>query len=398
MRDVDVVVAGGGVAGSFAAAMLGRAGIKTVLLDPHPIYPPDFRCEKLDAAQLETVALTGLGDAILNASTPFSEAWVARFGRLVEVRPEAARGILYDTLVNTARNCISAPCETIQRKAVNVSTGPDVQRVILSNGETISTRLVVIATGLNVGLRHKLAIRQEVISANHSISIGFNVQPVGRKHFPFSSLTYFAERPSDRMGYITMFPIDGSMRVNLFGYRDLHDPFLQQLRDQPQQVLHAMWPGLRQILGDFAVDGRVHIRPVDLYVTKEFEKDGIVLVGDAFSTSCPAAGTGVRKALVDVERLCNIHIPRWLTTPGMTAQKIAAFYEDNIKRECDEFSARKAFEFRSFSIDQGMYWNAMRRAKFLGQWVRGTARRTRKLRGPGSARRFVQGAALAKSN
>ena len=57
--------------------------------------------------------------------------------------------------------------------------------------------------------------------------------------------------------------------------------------------------------------------------------EGVVLVGDAFCTSCPAGGTGVRKALLDVERLCNVHIPHWLATPGMGIQKVTAFYEDD---------------------------------------------------------------------
>ena len=48
LRHADVVIAGGGLAGSLAAAMLGRAGIDAVLVDPRPVYPPDFRCEKPD--------------------------------------------------------------------------------------------------------------------------------------------------------------------------------------------------------------------------------------------------------------------------------------------------------------------------------------------------------------
>ena len=92
-------------------------------------------------------------------------------------------------------------------------------------------------------------------------------------------------------------------------------------------------------MGDFTVPSFVQIRPVDLYVTKGYRQDGVVLVGDAFSSSCPAAGTGARKVLVDVERLCNVHIPRWLATPGMGEAKIAAFYDDPVKQACDALSS-----------------------------------------------------------
>ena len=80
----------------------------------------------------------------------------------------------------------------------------------------------------------------------------------------------------------------------------------------------------------------------------------MVLVGDAFATSCPAAGTGARKVLVDVERLCNVHIPRWLETPGMGEEKIAAFYDDPVKQASDAYSTEKAYGLRSFTIDTSL--------------------------------------------
>ena len=213
MRHTDVVIAGGGLAGSLAAAMLGRAGIDAVLVDPHPVYPPDFRCEKLDRVQLRTLKLTGLADAVISASTPDQECWVARLGRVVDKLPGVPqRGILYDTLVNTVRSQIPNRTEFIQAKVTDISTGPERQTVKLSNGDEISARLVVLATGLNIGVRQKLGIDREVISPGHSISIGFDVQPEGRPAFPFSALTYFAERPADRMAYITLFPIGATMR------------------------------------------------------------------------------------------------------------------------------------------------------------------------------------------
>jgi 2-polyprenyl-6-methoxyphenol hydroxylase-like FAD-dependent oxidoreductase len=371
MRHTDVAIVGGGLAGSLSAAMLGRAGIDAVLVDPHPVYPADFRCEKLDGPQMRTLKLTGLAEAVMRASTLDQEFWMARSGRVIVKRQGDQHGILYDTLVNTIRAQIPAHTEFIHAKVVDISTGPERQTVKLSNGEEITARLVILATGLNIGVRQKLDIDREIVSAGHSISIGFDVTPAEGRAFPFSSLTYFAERPADRMAYISLFPIGAAMRANVFGYRDLHDPWLKQFRDAPKETMLAMWPRLKRLMGDFTVSGFVKIRPIDLYVSHGYRQDGIVLVGDAFSTTCPAAGLGARKVMVDVERLGNVHIPRWLETPGMGKAKIAAFYDDPVKQACDAHSAKKAFELRSSCIDPTLPWAAMRVAKFVLHWGKG---------------------------
>jgi 2-polyprenyl-6-methoxyphenol hydroxylase-like FAD-dependent oxidoreductase len=62
--------------------MLGRAGVEAVLIDGHKLYPKDFRCEKLDASQVELLRKTGLLEAVARAATPDLEVWVARFGRV----------------------------------------------------------------------------------------------------------------------------------------------------------------------------------------------------------------------------------------------------------------------------------------------------------------------------
>src|SRR5580765_4063709 len=99
MTDTDVAVVGGGLAGSTAAAMLGRAGVRTTLIDPHPVYPPDLRCEKLDGGQVDILRKTGLAEAVLRAATYDGRVWIARFGYLLDDKPSDQHGILYDTLV-----------------------------------------------------------------------------------------------------------------------------------------------------------------------------------------------------------------------------------------------------------------------------------------------------------
>jgi 2-polyprenyl-6-methoxyphenol hydroxylase-like FAD-dependent oxidoreductase len=376
MRETDIAIVGGGLAGSLAAAMLGRAGIRHVLVDPHPTYPPDFRCEKLDASQVALLHKTGLAGPVLRATTQDDELCVARFGRLIDRRPNAQYGFSYDTLVNAVRAEIPPESVLMVGKVTAFETGPDRQTLMLSTGEFISARLVVLANGLNLALRHQLGIGREVLSACHSISIGFNLAPVGRRGFDFRALTYFPERVTDRMAYLTLFPINHVMRANLFVYRDMHDPWLRQMKSAPQEALQALMPGLCRLTGETEISD-VKIRPVDLVVSTNYRHAGIVLAGDAFATSCPAAGTGCNKVLTDVERLCNHHIPRWLETDGMGADKIAAFYDDPVKVACEAFSRDKALFLRALSTEPGTLWQVRRLLRFVSGASVGALRRLR---------------------
>jgi 2-polyprenyl-6-methoxyphenol hydroxylase-like FAD-dependent oxidoreductase len=383
MRYTDIAIVGGGLAGSTTAAMLGRAGISAILIDPHPVYPPDFRVEKLSGCQqVQRFRKTGIAEATLRAATHDGENWIARFGTLLDKRPSQQYGIMYDALVNAIRAEIPADTESLFSKVISISAGPERQKLVLSSGEEISPRLVVLANGLNVGLRHQLGIERRIVSACHSISLGFDLVPVGRAAFDFPALTYFSERSSDRIPYLTLFPIGSRMRANLFAYRQIDDPWLQQMRRAPAQTLKASLPRLCRITGEFEVVGDVKIRPADLYVSTGHRQPGMVLVGDAFETSCPVTGTGTDKVFTDVERLCNVHIPNWLATDGMDETKIAAFYDDPVKTACDAWSSAKAYHFRSVSIDDGLYWKAQRWARFVAWFSEGTLRQLRTPAGP----------------
>jgi 2-polyprenyl-6-methoxyphenol hydroxylase-like FAD-dependent oxidoreductase len=275
------------LAGSLAAAMLGRAGIDCTLIDPNEVYPNDFRCEKLDGPQTELLQKTGLAEPVLRAATFDRRNWVARYGVVVERRPGDQHGIFYTPLVNTVRAQISERVAFIKTKAQGIATSAGRQNVTLANGEIVDARPVLLANGLSVSLRDQLNLKRAILSACHSITIGFTMKPRGRAESNFPALTYYAERPADRAALITMFPIGSSMRANLFVYRELEDTWLLRMRRTPQEALYEMMPGLRRLAGDFDVDGRVEIRPIDLYVTHGHLQPGLVLAGDAFATSCP---------------------------------------------------------------------------------------------------------------
>jgi 2-polyprenyl-6-methoxyphenol hydroxylase-like FAD-dependent oxidoreductase len=199
--------------------MLGGAGFDAVLIDPHTTYPPDFRCEKLDGTQVRLLHKTGLADPVLRAATLDEEVSIARFGHVVEKRPNDQYDIFYHTLVNTIRAQIPPGVGFVHGKVAAISTSPDRQKIAMSNGEEICARLIILANGLNIGLRHTLCISREIVSPNHSISIGFDLKPVDRPAFDFHALTYYPEHFADRMAYLALFPIGTTMRANFFVYR-----------------------------------------------------------------------------------------------------------------------------------------------------------------------------------
>ena len=201
---------------------------------------------------------------------------------------------------------------------------------------------------------------REDVSPCHSVTVAFDLKPVGRDKFDFPALTYYPERATDRMAYITLFPVGDAMRANFMVYREMDDPWLSEMRHKPEATLFAIMPKLRKLTGEAEIVGPVKIRPADLTITRGCAQPGVVLVGDAFATSCPAAGTGTSKVFTDVERLCNVYIPRWLATEGMGADKIAAFYDDPVKRACDKHSHDKAFNLRAVSIEPGLQWRVRR--------------------------------------
>jgi 2-polyprenyl-6-methoxyphenol hydroxylase-like FAD-dependent oxidoreductase len=94
MKYTDIAIIGGGLAGSIAAAMLRRARIATVLIDPHETYPFDFRVEKLSGdGQLDRFFRTGIVESVLRSATHDGENWTARFGYLLDKRPSRQFGI-----------------------------------------------------------------------------------------------------------------------------------------------------------------------------------------------------------------------------------------------------------------------------------------------------------------
>lgn len=375
-----MAVIGAGLGGSTAALVLGRSGLRVALIDVHDVYPPDFRVEKIAGDQIVLLRRLGLLESVAAAARPFDQVVNVHRGKVLDRTHAEHYGVLYEDLVAAMRRQLPSCVEFVRGRVSAVEASPEGQRVVLSNGDEAHARLVVLATGLGHALRERLGIRRKVLFPAHSLTFGFNVEPVSGP-FPFASLTYYGERISQGIDYLHLFPVRGAMRANLFTFVDPRDPWAAAFRREPKASLLRVMPGLRRFLPAFEVSSPVETGVMDLYVVEGHRRDGVVLIGDAFQTSCPAAGTGVSRLLSDVDRLCTVHVPRWFATPGMPASKVAEFYDDPVKGAADAKAARSAQYRRALSTEPRLSWEIHRRQMRLRRrvlgWLRTASRRRR---------------------
>jgi 2-polyprenyl-6-methoxyphenol hydroxylase-like FAD-dependent oxidoreductase len=375
-QEADVAIVGAGLSGSLAAVVLGRAGYRVALIDRYAQYPPEFRVEKIGGDQVEWLRRLDLMDTIAASSTRVDQVINVRRGKVIDLTKNSHYGFLYQDLINVVRAQFPERVKLIVGKATNLHATPSRQEVELADGNAVNARLVIIATGMATGVVHKLGVVRKLVSNKHSVTLGFDIAPATGTTFNFQALTYYGETTSDCVDYLSLFPVGSYMRANLFTFRDPRDPWLRRVRAMPEVTLLDTLPGLRSFLGDFRITGKVQNWTMDLYRLENYLCDGVVLIGDAFQTSCPAAGTGVSRLLAEVHQLCKVYVPRWLGSPGMEAGKIGQFYADPVKQRSDQRAIRLSNYRRSLTMEDSWTWDLHRRQSFLRRkivgWIRNT--------------------------
>ena len=366
----DVVVVGAGLGGALAAAALSRAGVDVVVVDRHATYPADFRAEQLVGSQTDTLRRLGLLDGIVGQATPMPSATAACYGKVIDSTYSLHYGLRYEDMVNTARS-LATGARFVTGRVAQVVTGSETQKVVLADGTVMEARLAVLATGPNSGdLLPSLGIERRMLSEHHSLTLGFDVQAASRR-----ILVYYGERAGDRMDYLTVFPIGATVRANLFCYVDPGDPWARSFKLNPKQALLDVMPSLERTIGPFEVVGKVQVRPNSIHRAENVQQAGVVLIGDAFQSSCPAVGTGIGRILADVEVLRRL-VPSWLATPGMGADKVEQFYSDAAKCRFDAQALRDARHRRALCTETSWGWRAYRTQHYYRRRTLGVISRT----------------------
>jgi 2-polyprenyl-6-methoxyphenol hydroxylase-like FAD-dependent oxidoreductase len=364
-READVVIVGGGFSGASAAVLLGRAGYRVVLVDRYAVCPPQFRVETIADEQAAALRRMDLFEPLAAAGAFVDRVVNARNGRVVDVSRSPHYGLRYEDMVRIVREQIPATVERLFDRVQDLSTGPGLQRVVLASEGTVTARLIILATGMGDMLHEKLGMRRVVTFEKHSITFGFDLAAAPSGDFPFPSLTYYGQTTADGIDYVSFFPLPSAIRANVFTFRSDQDPWVRDMMRSPKETLLATLPGLRNFLGDFQATSPVRNWVMNLTETENYEQPGVVVVGDAFRTSCPAAGTGLTRLLTDVERLCLVHAPAWLASGDTSRERIAEFYADAQKTDMDRMALARAHHRRSLTLDNSLSWTARRSLHFL---------------------------------
>ncbi len=352
----DAVIVGAGLAGACAAAVLGKMGLRVVLVDARQTYPACFKAEKIEPDQADLFRKFGLLEGLLPYTSRIREIVGARKEYVLQVRHIEQYGIFYQDMVNGVRKQLPASVTWKIDRVQNIVPGPDISKVMLMRGETIAARLVVLACGEGGNLLAGLGIRKRMIRERHSFSLGFNIARDDGKPFSFDALTYYPDASSTHVAYLTLFPIRDVMRANYFVYRVPGEEWVRRFRENPTGQLMQDLPKLVRFTDPFHVVSRVEMCPIDLYRAEGYVQPGLVLVGDVYQRPCPSTGSGVSKVLTDVDVLCNECMPEWLSTPGMGVEKIIRYYRHPRKEACDTDSLKGAEYRRMLSTHPSLRW------------------------------------------
>lgn len=364
---VDVVVVGAGMSGCLAAIALSQRGFQVAVIDRYSNYPADFRAEQIVGEQLKSFSDLGLLDKFITDVRPVLRARNFAFGKQLSSVLVPHYGMPYQDMVRAMRNQIPANVQFIIGRVTDIETcGRPIVRI--ENGQNITAKLVVMATGLNTTLGERLGVRYQTISARHSTTIGFNIVSSKCHAADTPILVYYGNKLQDGIDYLTIFPCKDTLRGNLFLYRDPSDPWVRQLRQSPREILLGVLPELRNELGDFAIT-QVQCRSSDVAVARDYQRDGIVFIGDAYQTPCPAAGTGIGRLAVDVERL-TVHAIRWLRHDDVSAMSLRSYYDDPIKCRSDRRAIHKAHFRRSIATNASLPWTLRRQSVRIKRFVK----------------------------
>lgn len=350
----DVLIVGGGIAGSVAAWTFSRQGLSVALVDEREIAAPFFRAERISSLAIADMRGLGLGDLVDEVAIPLEKTAVIKGGKIQRITDEIDYSVPLHQLVNRIRDSLkeSSEVEFISDVVESVETSAKHQRVILKKGQhEIFGKLLVVATGASNAFLKYIGVEREIISKNHSSTFGFDLIPGPDFALPASSVTIRICR--EGADYMNVFPTpEGGYRANLFTYWKAGEAAQKEfVKGDSTALLKRLSPSIMKATGSWEVGDSLECGTVSVMKSTGYQQAGFVLIGDAYGRICPCCGRGINKVIRDVLTLQKM-VPEWVANDvGLTPAVLENYYHDDTREAYEEWVYSQSLTLRKRIVE-----------------------------------------------
>jgi menaquinone-9 beta-reductase len=302
----DIVIVGGGIAGSSLGTVLARQGVGVLVLERTTVFADRVRGEAMMPWGVAEAKRLGLYDVLMGAGGHEPQLWM----QYDEGAPNGAAVPVGSILPDNAPLNLGHPkaCETLIQEAA--SSGAEVLRgvdnvqltrdpngiVFTTSGEThqIAARLVVGADGRRSAIRDQAAISLEEQEPPNMIA-GLLIEPVE----PLPDHDVIAVEGD--VAFLSFLQRDGRSRLYIMPTVEQRDRYTG--RDGTKAFLGSTRLSCLPMADTFATAkpaGPCVTYPGDDTWTRQPFADGVVLIGDAAGYNNPIIGQGLSLAMRDV--------------------------------------------------------------------------------------------------